>query len=584
MPTILKITDFGAQPNTDAGPALRAAAAKAKQLGTPTIIQVPAGRYLLNCEPSSNHLNTLTMNGMKDVTLQGVPGKSELIFTDPRDWGILLQNCQNITVKDLIFDCDPLPFSQGVITKVNAKEGNMHLRLDEGYPDFNKPWYAEAKPPYQNWGMVMDPKTRNPKNSAGDYYPVVKYTHLGGQDWQLDTTPENRWVLDNVVAGDLYVMLARLGLSVLHAIDSSKVVFRNILIYSYSSLNVALVGAKDQTLIENLRVKIRPGTNRLLTTCSDGIHCQSNRVGPLIRNCHFEGMADDAINIYCPAYVVSEQPAPDQLRFKMGWSNMKQGDLVQVFSGIEGVVRGQGRVTKLDQQPGQLTITLDTPINGVVVGDTHQKADTLYNLSASGSGYKITGCSMKGHRRFAANLKGCNGIVENCIINDTNGTALVIHNDPGWPEGPIPNNLVIRNNKIIGTGKGRFYSNSPQSGAIEIGSIDSKYAPTVTPYATNILIEGNSFTDYPGCAISLQACAKVTIRKNTIRTALQKPTIRRAALIRLARCKQITISDNEMSDQRRDVTAAVELAATPARELTMKGNKLKLRKGTPERI
>lgn len=583
MPTILKITDFGAKLNADAGPALRAAAAKAKQLGNPAIIQVPAGRYLFNCDPSSNHQNTLTMNGMKNVTLQGVRGKSELIFTDPRDWGILIQNCENITVQDLIFDCDPLPFSQGVITKVNAKEGNMHLRLDEGYPDFNKPWYAEAKPPYQNWGMVMDPKTRNPKSVAGDYYPVIKYTHLGERDWQLDTTPEQRWVLDNVQPGDLYVMLARLGLSVLHAIDSSKVVFKNIVIYSYSSLNVGIVGAKDQTVIENLRVKIRPGTNRLLTTCSDGIHCQSNRVGPMIRNCHFEGMADDAVNIYCPAYVVSEQPAPNQLRFAMGWSNMKKGDLVQVFSGHEGVVRGQARVTSLDQIPGQLTVTLDAPINGVVVGDNHLNADTLYNLSASGNGYVITGCSMKGHRRFAANLKGSHGLVENNIINDTNGTALVIHNDPGWPEGPIPNNLVIRNNTIIGTGKGRFYSGSPQSGAIEIGSIDASYAPTKEPYVSNVLIEGNSFTDYPGCAISLQACSKVTIRKNTIKTGLAKPTIRRAALIRLAQCKSINIVDNQISDQRPDVTAGVELVGTPAGELVMKGNTIKLRKGTPER-
>lgn len=583
MPTILKITDFGAKPNQDCGPALRAAAAKAKQLGTPTTIQVPAGRFLLNCEPSSNHQNTLTMNGMKDVTLQGVPGKSELIFTDPRDWGILLQNCENITVKDLIFDCDPLPFSQGVIIKVNAKEGNMHLRLDEGYPDFNKPWYAEAKPPYQNWGMVMDPKTRNPKSISGDYYPVIKYTHLGERDWQLDTTPEQRWVLDTVVPGDLYVMLARLGLSVLHAIDSSKVVFKNITIYSYSSLNVALVGAKDQTLIENLRVKIRPGTNRLLTTCSDGIHCQSNRVGPLIRNCHFEGMADDAVNIYCPAYTVSGQPAPNQLQFGMGWSNMKLGDLVQVFSGLEGVVRGQAHVTKLDQQPGVLTVSLDAAINGVVGGDSHLKADTLYNLSASGSGYVITGCSMKGHRRFAANLKGCNGLVENNLINDTNGTALVIHNDPGWPEGPIPNHVVIRNNTIIGTGKGRFYNGGPQNGAIEIGSIDTKYAPTATPYVSNVLIEGNSFTDYPGCAISLQSCSKVTIRKNVIKTGLTKPTIRRAPLIRLARCKSISVIENELNDQRPDVTAAVELVGTPASELVMKGNKTTLRKGTPER-
>ncbi len=584
MAQILNIANFGAKVNEDCGPALRTAAEKVKQLKTPCVIQIPSGRYLLKSEPSSKHQNTLMLNDMSNVTLQGVAGKTELIFTDPRDWGILVQNSQNITVKDIIFDCDPLPFSQGKVTQVNSKEGYMCLLLDEGYPDFNQPWYAEAKPPYQNWGLFFDPKTRTPKSITGDYYPVIQYTHLGGREWQLTTTPEQHWVLDNVQKGDLYVMLARLGLSVLHAIDSSKVVFKNITIYSYSSLNVGIVGAKDQTVIENLNVKIRPGTNRLLTTCSDGIHCQSNRIGPLIRNCHFEGMADDAVNIYCPAYVVSGQPSPNQLTFKMGWSNMKVGDTVQLFNGKQGAVHGQAQVTNLDQQPGQLTITLSKPIEGVVCGDSHQSADTLFNLSASGDGFVITGCSMKGHRRFAANLKGRNGRIENNRIDNTNGSAMTIHNDPGWPEGPIPSHLVIRNNTFIGTGKGRFYNASPQSGTIIIGSINSAYAPTPTPYVTDVLIEGNTFTDYPGCAISLQACSHVTIRKNIIKTETSKPTVRKAALIRAAQCQSLTIVDNQMQDLRQGVTAAIELANTPKSEVTMKRNTIQLRKGTPETI
>ena len=64
--------------------------------------------------------------------------------------------------------------------------------------------------------------------------------------------------------------------------------------------------------MRGLEVRFAPGTNRLLTTDADGVHCQQNRSGPVIEDCYFEGMADDAINIYAPPNVLREIRSPTQ--------------------------------------------------------------------------------------------------------------------------------------------------------------------------------------------------------------------------------------------------------------------------------
>jgi hypothetical protein len=74
------------------------------------------------------------------------------------------------------------------------------------------------------------------------------------------------------------------------------------------------------------------------------VHCQQNRDGPVIEDCYFEGMADDAINIYAPPNVLREIREPTQWLISPGCIVLP-GDRLQVLDPQTGRVRGEVRAS-----------------------------------------------------------------------------------------------------------------------------------------------------------------------------------------------------------------------------------------------
>jgi hypothetical protein len=76
------------------------------------------------------------------------------------------------------------------------------------------------------------------------------------------------------------------------------------------------------------------------------VHCQQNRSGPVIEDCYFEGMADDAINIYAPPNVLREIREPTQWLVSPGCLILP-GDRLQVLDPQTG--RCEARCGRLEE-------------------------------------------------------------------------------------------------------------------------------------------------------------------------------------------------------------------------------------------
>lgn len=569
-------------PGQDIGPKLRSIIESVRASGVPTEIRIPAGRYLLNPDTIEPR-KSLWLHDIKNLTIRGEAGRTELIFSDPRNIGFMYERCDGCTIQDLILECDPMPFSQGDITEVDQAGGSFTLKLHKGYPGFDTEWYQQGTEALTRWGIVFDPKTRNPKHSVGDFVQIDQYLRVSEDTWRMVLRADQATTLQNVVPGDLFVMLARLGGNAIFCHSCQGMKIRHITIYTCGNLNVALCNMKDATIVDNVHIKIRPGTDRLLTSCSDGIHCQSNRVGPVITNCSFEGLADDAVTVYALPYVINEVISSRAVACKLDGTYLQEGDLVQVFNGSEGQLRGVARIVSLSQRAQRLTITFDRPVVGMKAGPDQTSGDIIYNLSGCGAGFVVRNCVMKGHRRYAFLMAATDGLIENCQILDTSGTGMMIQNDNNsYPEGPIPSRITIRNNRFVGTGKNAFYRNQPHCGALTVGAYTGAETAAAKPVSQNIVIEGNSFTDYPGSAISVLAGQHVTIKNNKITTPTTVTPIRKAALIRLDNCQDVKIQNNQMDDMRGSVTAAIELINTARSEVKLDPtNKIKLADGKP---
>jgi hypothetical protein len=358
--------------------------------------------------------------------------------------------------------------------------------------------------------------------------------------------------------GDTYVHLARgYGAAVLaQGCDCLRI--QNVVIHASPGLAVGLVGNRGEIVVDGLEVRFAPGTTRLLTTNADGVHCQQNRAGPLIQRCYFEGMADDAINIYAPPNVLLEIRGPTQ------WLISPQclvfpGDRLQVFDPKTGRIRGEVKAAKVAVEDRRFVLTLDKPLEGAAAGRDHRDADTLYNLDACGAGFHIRNNHISGNRRYGCLLRAGGGVVEDNVFEDTTGAGVVLTNEPDWPEGPVPWGITIRGNRFLRGGTCLGYADSPHGAALAVRAARLGHGLAEAQVIRDVVIEKNQFVDRAGAAIYAGGARDVTIQDNRLTGSSAAELRRKGGAILIERSAAVNLANNEVTDPRPGITAAVEI-------------------------
>ncbi len=568
VPTVIRVSQYGARPDgSDSREAVLQAIEAAAQVGGPVQVQFGAGRYRVSAPPGEP---AITLNGIHDVTLTGVPGRTTLVLTRTGHPLIHAAGCQRVTIQDLIIDADPLPFTQGVITAVEPEPGAIDVRIDPGFPQMSDEQFARARNMYERWGMVFEPNERSLKRAAGDAYFINSWKRVAPDVWRLFAPPESRGQWTGVVPGDRYVQLARSSGGTVSIWRCKDVLLSRLIFHASAGLCIALVENEGDLRVQHVQARFARGSRRLITSCSDGVHCQGNRSGPVIEHCYFEGLADDSINIYGAASIVAEQPRADQLKLLRGPAH-RVGDLLQIFDSSKAQVVANVTVTDVQEFGGLRLLTISEELPPLRCGSDHKSADTVYNLSASGSGFVIRNNTMRGHRRFAVNVKGGPGLVENNLIDETLGWGMVAGNDPDWPEGPVVRDLVIRNNTFRGTGKLSHYHKMPTGASLRVGGYGDYGRWSPGRAARGIRIEGNTFIDPPGHAILAAGIDGLAVFDNRVNTPPSAPILRNASVFRLENCDNVEMVNNQVQDLRQGVTSVIEIGPECTRKVYISG-------------
>jgi len=148
----VNILDFGAKPGaaTDSAPALAKALEYAKSHVGCTIV-IPKGQFYIKTisdpasiqPPARFHLRA---SGLKKVTIQGQGAESEILFGQFAA-GIMLEKCEGVTIKNLVFDYAFPLFSQGQVMGYSPANHGLTLKPDAGYPSpLNSPETIFANP------------------------------------------------------------------------------------------------------------------------------------------------------------------------------------------------------------------------------------------------------------------------------------------------------------------------------------------------------------------------------------------------------------------------------------------------------
>ncbi|MHB1309076.1 MAG: right-handed parallel beta-helix repeat-containing protein [Limisphaerales bacterium] len=559
LPHLVHVRDFGAVADgvTESGGAIRAAVQAAMAAGPGAEVVLEAGVYRV--KPRVPREVGIPITGATNLVVRGAGKDTQIVITDPAASAFTFGACRQVTLRDLVVDYDPVPFSQGTVRAVETEPGSFDLEIEAGFPTPDGENFAKAIEPYGKWGMIIDPATRRIRSGTPDHFMTPRWEHRGGRVWRFFAADEHhRRNLRSMRVGDAYVHLARGHGSAVFAQGCDGIRIENVTIQASPGLAVGLVGNWGGIVVRGLEVRFAPGSKRLLTTNADGVHGQQNRSGPVIEDGYFEGMADDAINFYAPPNVLREVRSPTQWLVSPG-TRVLAGDRMQVVDPVTGHRRGEVRAVGVKAERGGWLLTLDRGLEGVKAGPDHRAADTLYNLDACGAGFQIRRNHMNGHRRYGCLLRAGGGVVEDNLFEDTTGAGVVLTNEPDWPEGPVPWDIVIRRNRFLRGGTCLGYADSPHGAALVVKATRLGHGVAEAESIRDVVIENNEFQDQAGVALFLGGATAVTIQKNRFTATADVERRRTGPVVLIERSSGVALLGNTVMDPRPGTTAAVAL-------------------------
>ena len=449
-----------------------------------------------------------------------------------------LVGCTNVTVKNVSFDYDPLPFVQAVIEKVEPN-GDWDLKVIDGYPD-----PADCG---DTWPMqVFDPVNFEMKNPmrCWDGFRLVKtapmrYRVSGGRDKRGAT-------------GDICVWSTKHGSVNLGDPQSFTVLLRRCTrcrmegVTAYSAPNLfcfnEVRGEGNQFVRCTLdrcppeRDYAKRGLKRLRSGNHDGFNSRLAKRAALLDGCMIRYQCDDCVNVSGHfAYVADVNGAEVRVLDKVtAWgfgAPIEAGDVLQVMT-AEGRVRSPVKVTAvrhagaprpdelafmktLGLWPGQEAAFKDAYVLTVEGPNPIEKTDVVVSENARGNGFVIRNCTFGPNRALGLRIRGGEGVIESNTVSRVEGAALMMGPEYEWFEGGVFDRVTVRGNLFGGCG-----------GSFNVGGTAAHHRPLPPKAHPSSAFVDNLIT---GCGnvIRIAGCEEGDVRGNV---DLKKPAFRGAML------------------------------------------------------
>jgi hypothetical protein len=426
-------------------------------------IVVPAGKWKV----SPSNRQHLLLKDLKDVQI--IADDVEMVCTEVTR-ALTIENCENLTIRGLSIDYDPLPFTQGVIIAVADDKSWLEFKLLDGYPSNNITRRVEIydrisnelkRDTYLSWKKFIPLGNRTYRIAKSDNYKYIAY---------VDAEEPG----DFIVAGNEYTS----GGSIPHAVMSvgcKNLVLENISVYAsncfayYEKDCTGSVYINCSTDRRPLESDVKPRAyKRLRSANADAFHSKFATRGPRIINCTAKYQGDDAVNI-CGDYHLVTRCRGTSLRVLAKHElNISSGDNVELvdydgkripdakvldISAVGNInteektfLREQNMYPPMkNNHNGMLTrayiIKLDRHIQlspGAVIASTGK----------TGNGFVVKGCDFGNNRSRGILIKASSGqVIDNKLTNNW-GEAIKVAPEWWWLESGSPKNLIISGNII----------------------------------------------------------------------------------------------------------------------------------------
>jgi hypothetical protein len=513
----MKAENFGVKPDTgeDMAPALKRLTNHLATLREPTTVSFKKGVYLVSGGRAAfdfNELNNLVIDGRGAEFIIQSPGTD---FTKSK-------NCKNIIFRNFVIDGDPLPFTQGKIVGIHTENGTFDLKIDPGYQGLGEGNLSYTHSLSRRWGMLKDPKFpgRLKRGVPNHFIIELSAEDLGDHTYRLRLMKASQ--INNFSVGGRYVQQINGVAPRNHIQECSDITYENITMYCAGA---SYVGTGNKN-INILSCQTILKDDRLASSTADGILLQACENGPWVEKVIFEGISDDALNLYQKPIWVKQVISERRLLLVPGNTPFSVGDMLTFFNPVEGKVlarlqiistinKQEGVETVFDGDVPKLRVGSAQVLGGGARGKTLEGAGMnstqVYNEKFISGPAVVRNCVFKNSRNMAVKLQSNNVIFENNIIEGWDNVAIFIANLVDYPEGFLGNNFIIRNNLIRDGG-----FNSSRGGGIYFRFAALEGKPSESADMRNIVISGNVIINPGSWAINGASFAETEIHKNTI--------------------------------------------------------------------
>jgi hypothetical protein len=521
--------------DTDSSPALVKALEELRGRGGGKLILDP-GRYVCRggkTHPSGRtHEPSIQVGRLKDVTIDG--RGATLVGKDIA--GLFrITDSENLTVRDLTIDWDPLPHTSGEVVAVHPETHSFDLkpripadspdgRIVQGILSYNSRRRRLADNGweiYQTQGeRDADPTQRTPDGNLRVFQR------------RPSRLPEVGWEV--VVRHQVY------GYDALVFANCARVLIEDVAVRAVPGMAVIGWGSRDLTL---RRIKVVPSGDGWMSATADAMHFGACRGTIAVEESEFAGMGDDAINIHgmygmATARVDERTLAVARARLhpyydrkRSIWDLPAPGDQIEYGGGGEPLLaQGQLVVAEARQDTKQertLVKFRDALPAGVGEGTV------LWNLSTSPA-VRIRNCHVHGNRARGMLLQTRDVVLDGCTFEDVSGAGLQICTDArDWWESLGSRDVTVKNCVF----RRCNFGVARRAAALDLFSDLAGGRPSAAGVHQRVKILDCTFEENAGAAMHIGSADGVEIRGNRI-------AHRSLPVVLIVNSRNVTVSGN----------------------------------------
>lgn len=471
--------------------------------------------------------------------------------------GFGAKGCRGLDWRGFMVTTDNPPGSAGRVVAKDLKAHTYDVRIDAAFPFTGEEHILgvdtcdeDGTPDYiiESWHKAR--RTEVPDGAGGTRTKItaLEYEVLGDH---LIRIPAPKWAdLHWLPIGErVYFRYMIYGTTVFSFNDCADVRMRDIEIERCGSMGAVLgTGTADFTF-ERFNIRPPAGSPALIASGADGIHVLGLSGSLTLRDCHFKGLGDDALNVHAKSGEVKDyDPSTGAMRcigrsrkreeiaLPRGWA--RAGDELIVYDRETLLTKGRVRLAEYAEGGAARAESGEVAI---------RNGDFLANARDFPSVH-VADCTVENTRARALVLQSHNMLVENCTFRGLSLPGVIISPDfRYWNEVGPTVNTEIRGCLFEKCGINKSRANL---GALMVKtSHDATFTDEPAGVHRDIRVIGNTFRNCGNSGIFIQATRGVALKGNRFENCSSRRYDRTddANLydIRLRNCADVVMEGNE---------------------------------------